>query len=113
MNLNDSLRKKVNLYFNYFSNKNLNLITNLFAENIRLRDWEIDELGILNVTNAIKNIFQNVDTIEIMPLDVQIYKFKAYCEINIVINSTEYLKVVDIIDFEENGLITSIKAFKG
>ena len=113
MNLNDILRNKVNLYFNYFSNKNLNLITNLFAENIRLRDWEIDELGSLNVTNAIKNIFQNVDTIEIVPLDVQIYKFKAYCEINIVINSSENLKVVDIIDFDNKGFITSIKAFKG
>ena len=113
MNLDNSLRKKVDLYFNYFSNKNLNLITTLFAENIKLRDWEIDESGSLNVINAIKNIFQNVDTIEIVPIDVQIYKYKAYCEINIVVNSSEYLKVVDIIDFDENGLITSIKAFKG
>ncbi len=113
MNSDDSLRKKVDLYFDYFSHKNLNNLKNLFAENIRLRDWEIDEVGSLNVINAIKNIFQNVDTIEIVPIDVQIYKYKAYCEINIVVNSSEYLKVVDIIDFDENGLITSIKAFKG
>ena len=62
---------------------------------------------------AIKKIFKNVDNIEIIPLNIQIIEYRAYCEIDIIINSNELLKVLDIIDFNENELIISIKAFKG
>ena len=48
MNLNERLRNKIDSYFKYFSAKEIDLISNLFEQNINLRDWEINELGIIN-----------------------------------------------------------------
>ena len=80
---------------------------------MKLRDWEINESGIVDVKNALISIFKNVVSIKIKPLNIIYSDYRGYCEIDIIINSSETLKVVDIIDFNEEGLISSIKAFKG
>ena len=105
--------KQINLYFEYFSEKNIEALCNLFTKEVKLRDWEINESGIIDVKNALISIFKNVVSIKIKPLNIIYSDYRGYCEIDIIINSSETLKVVDIIDFNEKGLISSIKAFKG
>lgn len=113
MTQENALENKVDLYFTYFSNKNLEQLIKLFADKILLRDWEIEELGKKNVTKAFSNIFNNVDKIEVNCINKSLIGSRAYCEIEIIINSNQILKVVDIIDFDKDNLIYSIKAFKG
>ena len=110
----DKVLKEITLkYFELFSSKNIDLLSELFSNDISLRDWEINEFGIENVKNACLDIFNNIETLDINPLQIAISNKTAYCEIDIIINSKKLIKVVDIIDFDKNNLIRSVKAFKG
>lgn len=113
MNKNEVLKEITLKYFELFSSKNINLLSKLFAVDISLRDWEINESGLENVKNACLKIFNNVEKLDINPLQIVISNNTAFCEIDIIINSKELIKVVDIVDFDKNNLIRSIKAFKG
>jgi len=113
MNSKNILQNKVDLYFKYFTKKDLNSLSSLFSDEIYLRDWEIEELGKNNVKKAFINIFNNVDKIEVNFIKNLQIDSRFYCEIEIIIDSSETLKVLDIIDFDKNNLICSIKAFKG
>ena len=50
-------------YFEFFSNKDIQNLKNLFSENIILKDWEIEANGIKSVLEANQNIFNSVDSI--------------------------------------------------
>ena len=113
MESNEILKEITLKYFELFSSKNLNDLSKLFANNVTLRDWEINESGIENVRSACLNIFNSIEKIDINPLKIVISNNTAYCEIDILINSKELIKVVDIVDFDNNNLIKSVKAFKG
>ncbi len=113
MNRNEVLKEITLRYFELFSSKNITLLSELFSNHITLRDWEINESGLENVRNACLKIFKNVEKLDINPLQIEIANNTAFCEIDIIINSKELIKVVDIIDFDKNNLISSIKAFKG
>ena len=100
-------------YFKKFSQKNLNGLREMFDENVTLRDWDINEAGIENVLKANSNIFQSVNTIKVMPQNIILENNFISAELKIIVNDEEELKVVDLIEFNKNGKITSIKAFKG
>lgn len=101
-------------YFNFFSKKDLQGLKNMFSDDITLIDWEILESGIENVTKANENIFNSINTIEVTLLNV--YKEDNQnnfsCEIEIIINGNELLKVIDVICFDKNDKINLISAYK-
>ena len=84
-----------------------------FAQDISLRDWEINEQGINNVVQANTTIFNNVDSIKVKPKNIFESGSIIIAELVITINDSESLLVVDIIEFNENGLINAIRAYKG
>ena len=104
---------KVLQYFKDFSNQNIEALAEMFSEDIHLCDWNIDVYGKENVINAIKDIYNSVDSITIKP--VYFYsndKDWFACEILIVIGEDTTLEVVDVIHINGKGLIESIKAYK-
>jgi hypothetical protein len=106
-------KDKVLQYFKYFSNKDLDSLSELFAEDIRLEDWEIAEATKEKVVEANKKIFDSVESIIVKPLYFYYDNEDSFAvEILIVINDNEFLEVVDIIRFNEDGLIDSVKAYK-
>jgi len=60
----------------------------------------------------IKKIFNSVDSIKVTPLNIFQDKLVMTCEIDILINKKDKLKVVDIITFDEDKKIISISAYK-
>ena len=102
----------VKSYFEFFSNKDIQKIENLFAENITLKDWEINVKGKKNVIQANKNIFNSVNSIVVTPKNIYQDNLVALCEIDIFINSNENLKVIDIIKFNDKKEIIEISAYK-
>ena len=100
-------------YFQKFSQKNINELRKMFDENVTLRDWEVNEAGIENVLKANSNIFQNVNTIKVIPQNIISENHCISAELKIIINNQDELKVVDLIEFNKNCKIISIKAFKG
>ena len=63
---------------------------------------------------ANKNIFLSVDSIKVTPLNFYSNDdgTEFAIDIKITINNKEILNVVDLISFNNEGLINSIKAYK-
>ena len=100
-------------YFNNFNNKDLKKLSNMFSEDIILRDWNIEGKGKQEVLQINKNIFSDVPDISVNIL--KLYQNDNSVVADLVINlcKKENIFVVDILDFNNSNLITSIRAFKG
>ena len=99
-------------YFIFFSNKDIKNLKNLFSENVILKDWEIEAKGINEVVEANKKIFNSFESIIATPKNIYQDNFVLICVIEILINKTETLNVIDILKFDKNKKIEDITAFK-
>jgi hypothetical protein len=85
----------------------------MFSESLTLKDWSVDVNGKKEVLRVIKSIFDSTNSIRIEPLNFFSNSEDTYAvSINIYINETLELKVIDIINFDSNGKISKICAFK-
>ena len=107
------LRELTVNYFEFFSNQEIESLKLMFDKNIKLRDWEIDAEGIDDVIKANLNIFNSVESIKVKPLLIVEEDGRVFAELDIVINGTDSIKVVDIIEYNDNSKIINIRAFKG
>ncbi len=109
-----NLKQLTKNYFNAFSNKDSEMLKSLLAEDVYLRDWELAENGIENVINANQNIFDSVDTISIIPSEICETGNMTVSEMEIYINGRDQvLNVVDVIEFNSDGKICAVRAYKG
>ena len=111
--MNENIKDITFCYFKTFSEKNIDGLREMFDDNVTLRDWDIDKQGIESVLEANLNIFQNVNTINVIPQNIISENNFVFAELKIIVNGDEELKVVDMIEFNKKGKIISIKAFKG
>jgi len=101
-------------YFEVFSNKDIEGLSKLFSDDVILRDWEILANGKEEVLAANKDIFDSVNTIQVTLVNQSTsYNNRVFNEILIDINGDETLLVVDVIEFDDNGLINKVEAYKG
>ena len=100
-------------YFRDFSNKDIASLRGFFANDIVLRDWEIEAEGIEAVIEANKNIFNNVTSIFVEPQNLYQEENIIIAELKIIINKSETIYVVDIIEFNYQEKIKRIFAYKG
>lgn len=100
-------------YFVTFSNQDIANLEKMFHPKVTLRDWDISATGIKEVVKANKKIFDSVDTIKVTPLSLYQQDTTVIAEIHILVDSTEQLLVTDIIDFNDDGQIINIRAYKG
>ena len=100
-------------YFETFSRKDLDGLGIMFTGDVTLRDWEISATGIDEVLAANKKIFDSVEYIHVMPLNLYQDSNTIAAELSIVVSGAVHLSVVDLITFNEVGKIVSIKAYKG
>jgi len=100
-------------YFNTFSNKDVDGLRELFSCDVSLRDWEISASGIEEVINANQKIFDSLDTISVVPIEICQTGNITASEMEIHINNSESIKVVDIIEFNSDCKICAIRAYKG
>ena len=107
------LLDKCNYYFKVFSKKKIDELSELFSDDITLRDWENNASGKSEVLNVNKKIFNNLESISVVPINLYQNENKIIAELEIIINGKEKILVVDIISFNNDGKIKSIKAFKG
>jgi hypothetical protein len=108
------LKKLISDYFEYFSEKNILALSNMFADNVKLKDWEISAEGKNQVIQTNLNIFNSVETIKVTLNEIYKNELKNNfsCVIDIKINNSEVIKVIDIICFNEDNKIESISAYK-
>ena len=100
-------------YFHNFNNKNLKKLSNMFSEDIILRDWNIIGKGKQEVLQINKNIFSDVPDINVNVLKLYQNDNSVVADLLINLSKKENIYVVDILDFNNSNLITNIRAFKG
>lgn len=100
-------------YFKVFSDKNIEELSTLFADDVELRDWENSSSGKSDVILANKKIFNSVESIKANPKKLYQDGNVVIAELDILINGKEKILVVDIIHFNESAKICRINAFKG
>ena len=100
---------KTNEYFKSFQDKDLANLRKMYAFNIRLTDWVVDLIGTNNVLEANEELFKNDFKLEV--LSTKQIDNQTYSEITIEIGN-EFLKVLDVITFDEEFKIENITAYK-
>ena len=100
-------------YFEAFSNKDLDTLTELYSEDVSLADWEpLFFDGKEQVLKSNKTLFESVEFINITVKRIGLNDKNVFAEIDILINNTIQLFVVDILEFDEFNQIKSIRAYK-
>ena len=90
-------------YFQDFSNKDISSLKKVFANDIVLRDWEIEAKGIDAVIKANQNIFNNVISILVDPQNLYQEGNIVIGELKILINDSEMIYVVDLLEFNKDN----------
>jgi ketosteroid isomerase-like protein len=106
------LKELAEQYFEAFSRKDLGGLALMFHANVSLFDWEISAEGIQDVLAANKKIFDSVDTIKVVPMDLYQDGNVIVAELNIIINEKDIIAVADVLTFEDDKIIM-VRAYKG
>ena len=108
-----NLKKKSIEYFECFSKKDIYNLRNFFSDEIYLRDWQSEIQGIDKVIELNQKTFQLFNSIEVKPLNIYEDNNHVIAELEILFNKKEKIFVLDILKFNSQNKIISIKAFKG
>ena len=108
-----NLKQLSKQYFETFSNKDIDALSDMFSDDVSLRDWEIQASGKTAVVAANKNIFSTVETINVRPTHIYSENNTVIAELWIAVNDDTNLLVTDVIEFDDSGKITDIRAYKG
>jgi hypothetical protein len=107
----ESIIEKTKRYFELFSTKNVKGLENeMYSDDIHLRDWNGEWKGKQAVLEMNESLFQSEFSIDIESIkkmdNSTIVQFKLH------IADTEY-RVIDLIDWDDNGKIKRILAYNG
>ena len=109
--------KLAHTYFNTWNNHDVEGLRALFAEDVTLRDWNVEASGASKVAAANGDIFKSVPkiSIDVLTIHVSEHTKTALCEILVKLHNAkdEVLKVADVITFNSEGKITAVRAYKG
>ena len=106
-----NLIEKTQRYFELFSTKNVKGLENeMYSEDVHLRDWNGEWKGKQAVLEMNENLFVNDFKMEID--DIKQADKTTITQFTLHISDVTY-KVVDIIDWNEDGKIERILAYNG
>jgi cytidyltransferase-like protein len=109
--LKGNLINQTKRYFELFSTKNVKGLENeMYSDNVHLRDWNGEWKGKQAVLEMNENLFNNDFTIDIDGIKQS--GSTTITTFNLHIADTQY-KVVDIIDWDNDGKIKQIFAYNG
>ena len=115
-------------YFQAFADKNIEVLTEMFTDDIILIDWNNTFTGKDQVVNEVQGIFANFKIIKLEVTEifsslniinadrgettVSIPKDDSFaCEIVIVFDDLEPLYIMDLIEFDDEGRIKKLTAY--
>ena len=115
-------------YFQAFADKDIEVLSEMFTDDIILIDWNNTFTGKDQVVNEVQGIFANFKTIKLEVTDifsslniinadrgettVSIPKDDSFaCEIVIVFDDLEPLYIMDLIEFDDEGRIKKLTAY--
>ena len=106
------LKKISSEYFSAFQKKEISKIADMLSLDVSLSDWEFSVNGLENVVKVYKKIFSTASKIEVEIINLISEKSFIVAELRIVINNLTTLEVVDILEYDCDLKIKSIRANK-
>lgn len=100
------------LYLKSFAEKDIGSLEVLFSDTITLADWDGQLIGKENIINFNKKVFSSINKIGIDIVKVAVGQNTVMAELRITLNNTTTLNVVDVLEFDDENKIQSIKAYK-
>ena len=100
-------------YLRKYAEKDLQYMEEMFADDIVLRDWKIRVSGKKNALDETRKNFEAAETIEIEVLATYENHNTVAAELKITVDNKEELYVVDVITFNFDRKIESIRAYLG
>lgn len=100
-------------YISAYARKDLHSVSNMFAEDVRLRDWNLSVQGKQAAISETANNFEAARSIDIEVLATHESRGAVAGELRILVNGDTELHVVDVVEFNEWGHISAIRAYLG
>ncbi len=100
-------------YLAAYARKDLQAIRAMFSERIHLRDWTLSVHGKRAALLETERNFAAVQTLEIEILSVLESAQAVAGELKILIDGQTALFVLDLVEFDERGDISAIRAYLG
>ena len=93
--------------------KDIATIAAMFHPGIVLRDWNSEISGDAAAVAEFTKNFQQAESLKIVIKRIYLDELSSAAELEIAVNQTELLNVVDVLSFNEAGKILSIVAYRG
>jgi steroid delta-isomerase len=107
------LKKLALNYFEAFRKADIAELRALFSDKVCLRDWNVDVQGIESVISENSKIFETLNDISVNVINLYEDSNTVVAELSITANGEPAIKVVDILEFDEQQKLVAIKAYKG
>jgi hypothetical protein len=104
---------QVRSFLSAYERKDIDTISNMLAEDVLLRDWNHEVSGIEAAVAEYSKNFRDAESLKITVIQILDAESGAAAELEIVVNESEKLNVVDVFSFNEANEITSVVAYKG
>lgn len=93
--------------------KDIATIASMFHPEVVLRDWNSEVRGHSAAVAEFTKNFQQANSLKIVIKRIYLDELSSAAELEITVNQTELLNVVDVLSFNEAGKILSIVAYRG
>lgn len=105
--------ERLRAYLQAYEAKDLARISRQFADEIRLADWNLAVQGKAAALAETRKNFESAQSLTIRILAVYEAEQRAAAELEILVDGTLELHVVDTLRFDAAGRISEIRAYKG
>lgn len=96
-----------------YAAKDIGAIGTLVAEDVLLRDWNLEVRGRAAFLAQTQRNFDNADSIAIEVLHVHATASSAAAEVLITVDTDIRLRVVDVFAIDPAGLVTAVRSYLG
>lgn len=93
--------------------RQIDVISRLFSQDVILRDWNYEVQGFSAAIAEFEKNFREAENLEIKIIQILTSDQSVAAELEILVNGTDRLAVVDVLNFDAQGRISSIFAYKG
>jgi steroid delta-isomerase len=100
-------------YLRHYADKNLEAISDMLAEDVHLRDWNISVFGKAEALRETAKNFAEAESVEIHFLTLYENADTVAGELHIIVDGKIDLYVVDVLTFDAQGKVTAIRSYKG
>jgi hypothetical protein len=110
---NSERETQVRSFLSAYERKDIDAISEMLAEDVVLRDWNLEVSGLEAAVAEYSKNFRDADSLRITVNQILESESGVAAELEIVVNGSEKLNVVDIFTFNDDKEITSVVAYKG